>query len=82
LATSRLYYVTGTNNFADNMSVGCVTCHDPHGTADFYQGYDADTGTCIKDASGNCFQTAAMLRKFISSIDFDDPLCSECHVEP
>ncbi|TAL18111.1 hypothetical protein EPN96_03075 [bacterium] len=82
LATSRLYYVTGTNNFVDNMSVACVTCHDPHGTSDFYQGYNADTGTCIKDAAGNCYQTVAMLRKFMSSIDFGDPLCSECHVEP
>jgi len=52
----------------DGSILTCLTCHDPHGTAEVYQDY----------SSGS--HTRAMLRRFMTTVDYSDPLCGYCHV--
>ncbi len=56
--------------------VMCLTCHDPHGTASTHWDYKGGVAPSPPSATEN---TQAMLRKFPTSWDYLDPLCSECH---
>lgn len=51
--------------------IGCITCHDPHGTSNNYWNYiDNDWGT------------QGMIKRFITTLYYDDDLCGQCHVNP
>jgi hypothetical protein len=56
--------VTGVFDGAPR-EIGCITCHDPHGTSTVWQSAP--------------WSTMGMVKRFITTMDSNDALCGECH---
>ena len=59
-----------SKTFDTSLVVTCITCHDPHGTSLVYENYE-EHGE----------HTEGMLRIFMTTVDYSDPLCGQCHSE-
>lgn len=61
-----------SSNLFGNSFIGCLTCHDPHGTSNEFVTND-------NEPPDELYSTEGMLRRYKIEFDGSYPLCDECH---